>query len=183
MKGRWSLIPPIRTAVLVVSDRVSSGSQVDQSGAEAETLLSAWGADMVHRDTVPDEDASIRERLLHYSDRDRLDLVVTSGGTGFAPRDITPETTRSILEKPAPGLSELLRRETASFTPFAVLSRGTAGIRGKTLFINLPGSPKGVRQCLEVLKPVLPHAIQVVRGDAGGGNPPDKNPAGSGDSG
>jgi molybdenum cofactor synthesis domain-containing protein len=168
MNPAWGLVPPVRAAVLVVSDRVAAGSQTDLSGKEAEAILSGWGADVVHREAVPDEDEAIRVRLLHFTDQDRLDLVVTSGGTGFAPRDITPETTRSILEKPAPGLSELLRRETAVFTPFAALSRGVSGIRGKTLVINLPGSPKGVRQCLEVLEPLLPHAVQVLRGEMGG---------------
>jgi molybdenum cofactor synthesis domain-containing protein len=173
----------LRTAVLVVSDRVAAGSHEDKSGKEARRLLAGWGADVAHYEIVPDDMDAIRERLLHYADRDRLDLVVTSGGTGFASRDVTPEATRSLLEKEAPGLSELIRRETQRFTPFAALSRGTAGIRGKTLFVNLPGSPRGVVQCLEILELLLPHAVRVLRGeDAGHPEAPSRKCPEEGDS-
>jgi molybdopterin biosynthesis enzyme MoaB len=155
----------LRTAVLVVSDRVAAGSHEDKSGKEARRLLAGWGADVAHYEIVPDDMDAIRERLLHYADRDRLDLVV------------------SLLEKEAPGLSELIRRETQRFTPFAALSRGTAGIRGKTLFVNLPGSPRGVVQCLEILELLLPHAVRVLRGeDAGHPEAPSRKCPEEGDS-
>jgi molybdopterin adenylyltransferase len=160
--------PPLRAAVLVVSDRISAGTHEDQSGREACRVLGEWGGEVVHYETVPDDPQPISERILHYADRDRLDLVVTSGGTGFADRDVTPEATRALLVKEAPGLAELIRRETAQFTPFAALSRGVCGIRGKTLIVNLPGSPKGVIQCLEVLRPLIPHAVRVLRGEPEG---------------
>jgi len=158
----------LRAAVLVVSDRVTAGTHQDESGPAAEAALRSWGAEIVHRETVPDERKAIGERLRHYADSDEVDLVVTSGGTGFAPRDVTPEATRDVLEKEAPGVAELLRRESGHQTRFAPLSRGVAGIRGRTFVVNLPGNPQGVAQCLEVLAPLLPHALRILRGESDG---------------
>jgi molybdenum cofactor synthesis domain-containing protein len=158
----------MRAAVLVVSDRAAAGTHRDESGPLAEQMLSDWGYSVVRREVVPDERDAIVDRLLHYTDHDRLDVVITSGGTGLAPRDVTPEATREILDREAPGIAEFLRRETSRATPMSALSRGVAGTRGSTLVVNLPGSPKGVREYLELLRPLLPHAVQVLRGESAG---------------
>jgi molybdenum cofactor synthesis domain-containing protein len=176
--------------VLVVSDRVSAGGHEDLSGPAAARALAAAGAELITSESVPDERAVIAGRLRALVDRGGVDLVVTSGGTGFAARDVTPEATRDVIERDAPGLAELLRRETARATPLAALGRGVAGIRGHTLIVNLPGSPRAVAECLDVLIPLLPHAVRLLRGedpghpawpdasarpDGGGAHPPDRS--------
>lgn len=152
------------TAIVVtVSDGVSSGEREDESGPVAEAALSAQGFELRPRRTVPDEAALLGNLLIALIGQG-IDLIVTTGGTGFGPRDITPEATRSVIDREAPGLSELMRAEGRKSTPMAALSRGIAGSRATTLIINLPGSPKGARESLDAVLPVLPHALETLCG-------------------
>lgn len=152
----------IRAAIVTVSD--SRSSENDLSGRQLAKMLDAASIETIERLIVTDDLLDIRETLHALAGRDDIDLIVTTGGTGFGPRDNTPEATRAVIEREAPGLSEAMRRETASKTPMAMLSRGVCGIRGATLIINLPGSPKAVEECFEVIKPVLNHAIDLIYG-------------------
>ncbi len=153
----------IYSAVVTVSDTRSLGD--DTSGNRLAELLESADAEVSIRRIVSDDLADIRDLLISIADRGDIDLIMTTGGTGFAARDNTPEATLAVIEKEAPGLAEAMRRETAAKTPAAILSRAVCGIRGKTLIINLPGSTKGVEECFEVLRPVLAHAIGLLRGD------------------
>ena len=156
----------MKVGVLTVSDRSTRGEREDKSGPLlAELVEERLGAEVVRMDVVPDEREEIAAVLRDWADRLRLDLVLTTGGTGFAPRDVTPEATREVIEKEAPGLAEAMRAESLKVSPHAMLSRGVAGIRGKTLIVNLPGSPKAVRENLEVILPALPHAIELLNDD------------------
>ncbi len=154
----------IRLGILTISDKGSRGERIDKSGETIKECLASLAA-VIKYDIVPDEKALISARLKDWCDSDELDLVLTTGGTGLAPRDVTPEATLSVVERLAPGLTEAMRAEGVKKTPTAILSRAVAGTRRKTLIINLPGSPRAVAECLEVILPALPHAIATLRGE------------------
>ncbi len=153
----------IRAIVVTVSD--SRSETEDVSGLTLIALLKEINAEVVDRIIVSDDFEGLRNRLYSLSEREDANLIMTTGGTGFSERDNTPEATRAVIEKEAPGLAEAMRSETLKNTPMAMLSRGVCGIRNQTLIINLPGSPKGVRECFAVINPVLPHAINLIAGN------------------
>jgi molybdopterin adenylyltransferase len=155
----------VKAAVLTVSDGVARGERDDESGALLEELLAEDGYEVVRR-VVPDERAEIAEAIEELTDQ--ASLVLTTGGTGVAPRDVTPEATASVLERQVPGIAEALRADGARRTPHGLLSRGVAGIRGSALVVNLPGSPGGCRDGFAVLKDALPHALRLLSGEQGG---------------
>lgn len=151
--------------ILTVSDRCSRGEEQDRSGPFiAEWVTEHWDATVARQEIVPDERPMITAKLVAWSDAEGLDLVLTTGGTGFAPRDVTPEATREAIERDAPGLAEAVRSAGLAKTPHAMLSRAVSGIRGQTLIVNFPGSPKGVRDALETLEKALPHGIDILKG-------------------
>ena len=158
------IIPTLRVAILTVSDKGSTGERADLSGPALAKGLEGK-ANVLIQDIVPDDLEQIKDKLIAYTEQG-LDLVFTTGGTGFAPRDNTPEATMAVIERPAPGIVEAIRARSLEITPFATLSRAAAGIRGKTLIINFPGSPKAALECLEVFLPVMNHAVETLRGDA-----------------
>jgi len=154
----------INIAVLTTSDRCSRGEAEDASGELAAEMVKTIGGRIAARDIVPDEAAAIKEKLLHYCDTLKADIVLTTGGTGFSSRDVTPEATAAVIEKAIPGFGELMRAEGLKKTKKAVLSRGISGIRGNTILINLPGSPKAVKESLEAVLDLLPHSLKMLRG-------------------
>ena len=156
----------IRAAVLTVSDRSARGERADESGPLLAGLLREAGACVVAQEVVSDELAPLAERLRALADREDINLVVTTGGTGLGPRDNTPEATRAVIEREVPGIPEAMRAETLRQTPTALLSRAACGTRSGALVVNLPGSPKGVRECFAVIRPALAHAVaQLAGGD------------------
>src|SRR5438552_18851241 len=154
----------IRAVVITASDACSVGEREDESGELLVQLLTELGAEIVAKDIVNDDLEPLSHKLRAYADLKHVNLIVTTGGTGLAPRDNTPEATLAVIERAAPGLAEAMRMETLKQTPMAMISRGVCGIRSGALIVNLPGSPKGVRESFAVIKPVLNHAIALLEG-------------------
>jgi molybdopterin adenylyltransferase len=155
----------LRFGILTISDRSALGEREDASGPVLARIVEEYGWTVSRRSLLPDNVSAIRELLTAWADAGELDVILTTGGTGFAPRDVTPEATRAVIEKEAPGLAEAMRAASLRVTPHAMLSRIVTGIRRRTMIINLPGSPKGAAENLLVVIPVLPHAIQLLRED------------------
>jgi molybdopterin adenylyltransferase len=155
----------MKVGILTVSDKGAKGEREDRSGPAIREIIEAAGGTIVRTAIVPDEQGDIREALIAWSD-EGLDLVLTTGGTGFSPRDWTPEATKAVIERETPGLAEAMRRAGAERTPTAILSRAAAGIRKTTLIVNLPGSEKAVRESLAAVLPVLAHGIDILSGAA-----------------
>ena len=155
----------ITGGVITLSDKGSRGEREDISGREVIRMLTDLDIRVADYEIVPDEKEVIKGKLIEYADTRRLDLVVTTGGTGVSPRDVTPDATLEVIERELPGMAEAMRRESLKKTPHAMISRAVAGIRGQTLIINLPGSPKGVQENLAVILPALKHAIEKIKGD------------------
>ena len=154
----------IHAVVITVSDACSVGEREDTSGATLVELLTDLSAEVVAKEIVNDDLEPLAKMLRSYADRADVNLIVTTGGTGFGPRDNTPEATRRVIEREAPGLAEAMRMETLKDTPMAMISRGVCGIRSGTLIVNLPGSPKAARESFAVIKPVLNHAVELLAG-------------------
>jgi molybdenum cofactor synthesis domain-containing protein len=157
----------MNVGILTLSDKGARGERQDTSGAAIGELLAPIGASIRRAEILPDDLESIAATLSMWADSGELDLIVTTGGTGLAPRDVTPEATLRVVDRLAPGLAELMRTEGLRHTPMAALSRAVVGVRGRTLIVNLPGSEKGVRENLMVLLPLLPHAVETLRDAAG----------------
>ncbi|MDH5768455.1 MAG: MogA/MoaB family molybdenum cofactor biosynthesis protein [Nitrospirota bacterium] len=153
----------ITVAILTISDKGSKGEREDLSGPWIEEMLKGIGAEVKYYEILPDEKRLIRKNLIKYSKK--VDLILTTGGTGLSPRDVTPDATLEVIEREVPGISEAMRAEGLKKTSRSMLSRAVAGIKGETLIINLPGSPKAVRENLEVILNVIPHAIEKIKGD------------------
>jgi molybdopterin adenylyltransferase len=152
--------------ILTISDKGSRGERQDKSGEAIREILSGIDVRIANCDIIPDEKELIIEKLIKWADEDCLDVVITTGGTGLTPRDVTPEATLAVVDRIVPGFAEAMRIESLKTTPTAMLSRAVAGTRGGCLIINLPGSPKAVRECLEVILPALPHAVETLNGQS-----------------
>jgi len=154
-----------RAAIITLSDKGSKGEREDESGMIIREMILSMGASVSHYEVLPDEKPGIVEVLSRLSDSGTIDLILTTGGTGVSPRDVTPEATREVIERELPGMAEAMRAESLKKTPHAMISRAIAGIRKRTLIVNLPGSPRAVRENLAVILPALPHAIEKINGD------------------
>ena len=158
---------PLRAAVITLSDKGSRGERVDESGPLLCSMLTGAGYEVVEQLLLPDEPERLQAELIRLADGRQCALVLTTGGTGFSPTDLTPEATLAVTERPAPGIAEAMRWNSLRITPRAMLSRGEAGIRKGSLIVNLPGSPKSVRECLEFILPALGHGLDILKGTAG----------------
>ena len=156
---------PIRTGIITISDRSSRGERIDESGPALVHAVSQQGWQVIRTEILPDEIEQLTKTLTEWTESGAMDLILTTGGTGFSPRDVTPEATQAVIQRPTPGLSEAMRSASLRITPHAMLSRATSGIRARTLIVNLPGSPNGALENFTVLLPILPHAIQLLRDD------------------
>jgi len=154
-----------QAGVVTVSDKGSRGEREDLSGKEVVRMLQGLSILVSETVIIPDEQDQIRQTLIDLSDKKNLDLIVTTGGTGVTPRDLTPDATLEVIDKALPGMAEAMRQESLKKTPHAMISRAVVGIRGQTLIINLPGSPRGVRENLAVVLPALKHALEKIKGD------------------
>lgn len=155
----------MRIAILTVSDRSAHGERADQSGPALAQAVIEYGWFVVQQALLPDEMSALCDMLVKWADSGEIDVILTTGGTGFSPRDITPEATLAVIQRVAPGLAEAMRSTSLSITPHAMLSRAVAGIRARTMIINLPGSPKAALENLAVIAPVLSHAVQLLQDD------------------
>ncbi|MHB1152727.1 MAG: MogA/MoaB family molybdenum cofactor biosynthesis protein [Eubacteriales bacterium] len=156
-----------KCAVITASDSTAAGTRIDESGPLLMSLLQSEGYTEPYYRAVPDDFEVMRQLLLDLCDKEKVNLILTTGGTGFSPRDITPEATEAVIEKKAPGIAEAIRASSLVITPRAMLSRAAAGIRGQCLIINMPGSPKAVKECFEVIRPILGHALDILCQNAG----------------
>jgi molybdopterin adenylyltransferase len=153
----------IRIGILTISDRSARGERPDESGPALVKTVSQRGWQVIRSGILPDDLDQITESLIAWADSGEMDIILTTGGTGFGPRDVTPEATMAVIQRPTPGLAEAMRNANLRITPHAMLSRATAGIRSRTLIINLPGSPRAATENLAVLVPILPHAVEILR--------------------
>jgi molybdopterin adenylyltransferase len=155
----------INIGILTISDKGSRGHRQDKSGEVIRDVVAQLNSSIVKYEIVPDEVDIISGKLIDWADGGGVDVILTTGGTGLSRRDVTPEATLSVIDKEVPGFAEAMRAKSLEKTPMAVLSRAVAGLRGRCLIINLPGSPKAVQECLEVVLPALPHAVEIIKGE------------------